>query len=84
MAKAHSDLPSQLPEQPVARWVGPFARFLHVEAAGGVVLLVAAILVALRAGQLAPEPSAFLGFWKTPLSFGIGSVQPETTRSNTG
>jgi NhaA family Na+:H+ antiporter len=70
MAKAHSDLPSQLPEQPVSRWVGPFARFLHVEAAGGAVLVGATAIALVLANS--PLADAYLAIWKTKLTIGIG------------
>jgi NhaA family Na+:H+ antiporter len=62
-----------LPEQPIDRLVGPLARFLHVEAASGIVLL----LVTAAALALANSPLAegFLGIWKTPLGFELGDFQ---------
>jgi NhaA family Na+:H+ antiporter len=70
MARLHTDLSSELPEQPVARWVEPFGRFLHIEAAGGAVLVAATAIALLLANS--PWADAFLGFWKTTLTVGVG------------
>ena len=61
----------QLPRRPVDRVVGPLVRFLHVEAASGVVLLlctVAALIVA-NSGWA----DGFLGFWNTRVGLRFGS-----------
>jgi NhaA family Na+:H+ antiporter len=59
-----------LPEAPIDRLVGPFTRFLHVEAASGFVLLLAtAAALALANSGLA---DTFLGFWKVPLGIQVG------------
>ncbi len=60
----------ELPREPVRRIVAPIQRFLHVEAAGGGVLLGAAAIALVAANSGAAE--AFLGFWKTRVSFGFG------------
>lgn len=59
-----------LPVAPVDRWLAPVARFLHIEAASGIVLL-ACTAVALA---LANSPLAgwFAGIWKTPVSLSLG------------
>ena len=54
----HSPLPD-LPREPVDRVVAPLARFLHVEAAGGIVLLVATVVALALANS--PASEAFLG-----------------------
>ncbi|WP_439627746.1 Na+/H+ antiporter NhaA [Gemmata sp.] len=60
-----------LPAAPIQRWLAPVRRFLHIEAASGVVLLLctAAALV------LANSPAAawFAAIWKTPVSVGVGA-----------
>jgi NhaA family Na+:H+ antiporter len=62
-----------LPHKPIDRLVAPVTRFLHVEAASGVVLLVAAIAAfALANSDLA---DGFLGFWKTSVSVGFGEFR---------
>jgi NhaA family Na+:H+ antiporter len=62
-----------LPREPIDRIVRPFARFLHVEAASGFVLIAAAAAALVLANS--PLSEAFLGFWKTPLSFGVGEFE---------
>ena len=61
------------PEKPIDRVVEPLVRFLHVESASGVVLLVftAAALVLANSNFSAP----FLEFWKTSLGLTVGSVE---------
>jgi len=67
-----SDVPSPFPREPIDRVVGPLSRFLHVEAASGVVLLAAAVLAFAAANS--PWADAWLGFWKTPVGFRMGGV----------
>ncbi|EMI43714.1 Na+/H+ antiporter NhaA [Rhodopirellula sp. SWK7] len=60
-----------LPDQPVDRILRPLARFLHIEAAGGFVL-VACTLVALIAAN-SPLAETYLAFWQTDVVLGFGS-----------
>jgi NhaA family Na+:H+ antiporter len=62
-----------LPRQPIARLTEPIERFMHVESASGVVLLVATVTALALANSGFSEE--FLGLWKTPLGFEIGSFQ---------
>jgi len=73
VADTHPDTDPLLPKEPVDRLVGPFARFMHVEAAGGAVL-VGATLVALVLAN-SPWAEAYLGIWKTQLTIGLGDFQ---------
>lgn len=59
-----------LPAAPIDRLVAPFTRFLHVQAAGGIVLLLATITALGLANS--PWSDAFLKFWKTPIGFEFG------------
>ena len=61
---------AQLPSGPVDRWLAPVVRFLHIEAASGVVLLVCTAV----ALALANSPAAewFANLWKTPVSLSVG------------
>ena len=59
-----------LPREPIHRLVGPLERFLHVEAASGVVLLLCAITALVLANS--PLSEQFLGLWNTELGFSIG------------
>jgi NhaA family Na+:H+ antiporter len=69
-AAGHDD---RLPEQPVQRLFAPFARFLHIEAAGGAVLVVATLLALALANS--PLADAYLSIWKTQISFAVGSFE---------
>ena len=62
-----------LPRAAIDRLVGPLDRFLHVEAAGGGVLLAATIASLALANS--PWAETFLGLWKTPVEIGFGSFQ---------
>ncbi len=59
------------PEEPIDRLITPLARFLHVEAAGGAVLLVATVFALVLANS--PLSEAYLAIWKTHFQIGIGS-----------
>jgi len=63
----------EIPEQPIARVLAPLQRFLHVEAASGVVLLACALIALLLANS--PASEAFLGFWKTPVGLQLGDFE---------
>jgi NhaA family Na+:H+ antiporter len=59
-----------LPAAPIDRLLGPFERFLHVEAAGGVVLLLCtAAALGLANSPLGP---AYHRFWQTELAVAVG------------
>jgi NhaA family Na+:H+ antiporter len=62
-----------LPSGPVDRWLAPLARFLHIEAASGVVLLVCTAV----ALALANSPAAewFTNMWKTPVLLSLGGLR---------
>jgi NhaA family Na+:H+ antiporter len=62
-----------LPREPIHRIVEPLARFMHVEAASGVVLLVCTIAALILANS--PLSDRFLSFWNTKVGFQIGSFQ---------
>jgi len=62
-------LPS-LPQEPADRILAPLAQFLHVEAAGGIVLLACTAAALVLANS--PLAEGFLQFWKTPIGFQIG------------
>ena len=74
MAK-HPKRPQQLPDLPKQRvkvLTEPLARFMRVEAAGGVVLLVCTIAALVLANS--PASDAFLRIWKTEIHFEIEGV----------
>lgn len=62
-----------LPLEPIHRLTTPLRRFLHIEAASGVVLLLAAVTAFALANS--PLADGFLGIWKTPLTIGLGDFQ---------
>ncbi len=64
-------LRSALPAEPIDRLVRPLSRFLHIEAASGVVLLLAAGMAFAVANS--PWADAYKAFWKTSFSVGVGS-----------
>jgi NhaA family Na+:H+ antiporter len=68
----HNRPPIELPKEPIHRFIAPIDRFMHIEAASGVVLvLAAAVALVLANSQFA---DAFLGFWHTEIGFSVGSV----------
>ncbi len=65
----------ELPQEPVQRLVEPIRAFLHVEAASGVVLLLAAVAAVLLANS--PLAEDFLALWKAPFAIGLGPLRME-------
>jgi NhaA family Na+:H+ antiporter len=62
--------PNQLPDAPVNRWMRPFVRFLKVESASGVVLLLSTVIALVLANS--PWGGAFADLWKTHLRVALG------------
>jgi NhaA family Na+:H+ antiporter len=69
MTRRHDD---PIPPAPIDRVTRPLARFMHVEASSGVVLLLCT-LVALGLANSSLGP-AYLAFWKTKVGFVFGDV----------
>ena len=65
-------LGSPLPSGPVDRWLAPLVRFLHIEAASGVVLLVCTAVALALANS--PAGDWFANVWKTPVSLSLGGL----------
>ena len=63
----------RLPEEPIDRLIGPFERFMHVEASSGIVLLAATVLALVLANS--PMSERFLAFWGTEVGFRLGSFE---------
>jgi len=59
-----------LPVGPVDRWLEPVKRFLHIEAASGVVLLACTAVALVLANS--PAAQWFAAIWKTPVSVSFG------------
>ena len=62
----------ELPREAADRFTRPFARFLKIEAATGVLLAVAACAALVLSNS--PWSQAFLTFWETPLGFRFGTL----------
>lgn len=62
-----------LPLEPIHRFTAPLERFMHVEAASGIVLLGATVTALILANS--PWSEVFLGFWNTEVGFSIGSFE---------
>jgi len=62
----------ELPQDPIDVLANPLKRFLHIESASGVLL----ILTTMSALMLANSPFSvnFLAIWKTPFEFRIGPI----------
>lgn len=69
-SKRALDLSNRLPVPPIRRWVRPFVRFLHIESASGIVLLVCTAIALGLANS--PWAEAVAEFWKTHLRISIG------------
>ena len=67
-----TDLPSTvpLPKAPIQRMTRPFRRFLEIESASGVVLVICAAVALVVANS--PAAHAFHHFWELPFRVGVG------------
>ena len=68
-----SSVTTTFPEEPIDRLVAPLNRFLHVEAAGGVVLLACTVLALVLANT--PLGEGYLAFWSTRVGFSVGGFE---------
>lgn len=62
-----------LPEEPIDRLIAPLERFLHVEAAGGVVLLACTFIALIIANSSLAE--AYHHFWHLSVGVDVGSFE---------
>jgi NhaA family Na+:H+ antiporter len=62
-----------LPRAPIDRFLEPVVRFMHIEAASGVVLLACALTAVIWANS--PAADSFLNFWKTEVGFTFGTFE---------
>lgn len=70
MNASPSDPSDSLPEASVDRWLAPLTRFMHIQSASGIVLLLCtAVALALANSPLA---GWFAEVWKTPVSLALG------------
>ncbi|MFG0267768.1 MAG: Na+/H+ antiporter NhaA [Rhodopirellula sp. JB055] len=68
----HIETRLPLPIQPIDRWLRPFARFLHIEATSGVVLVLCTAIALAAANS--PWANEYLALWQTDLTLAIGGV----------
>jgi len=73
MIDPHDSQPSLFPREPIHAVTGPLNRFLHVEAASGIVLLLCAMTALILANS--PAADSYLGFWKTYVGFSWGEYE---------
>ena len=59
-------------QAPIDQLINPIIRFLHVEAASGVILLLASIFALITANS--PYSEGFLNFWQIPISLHFGAL----------
>jgi NhaA family Na+:H+ antiporter len=69
----HADPVMEIRKQPIDRLTGPLKKFLHVEAASGVMLLICTIVALVLANSRWSE--GFLALWQTKLTFALGSFE---------
>jgi NhaA family Na+:H+ antiporter len=70
----HPAPPDDSPRQvPIEMWLRPVVHFMHIEAAGGIVLLVCTLLAFAAANS--PWAEQFNAIWQTRIGFTIGSFQ---------
>lgn len=63
----------RLPTEPIDRLIRPVTRFLHIQSASGVVLLLFTATALLLANSWLADD--FLSLWKTPVGFRIGPFE---------
>ncbi|MEX2186190.1 MAG: Na+/H+ antiporter NhaA [Pirellulales bacterium] len=66
-----------LPKEPVHKVIAPIARFLHIQSASGVVLLLATVAALIMANGESAE--AVHHFWMMPIAIQIGSFSLDLT-----
>ncbi|MCO8121344.1 Na+/H+ antiporter NhaA [Stieleria sp. TO1_6] len=62
-----------LPMRPIDRWMRPIARFLHIEATSGLVLVVCTMIALIAASSRWAGP--YIAFWQTSITIGFGDFQ---------
>tara|TARA_R110002049_G_scaffold72490_7_gene187533 strand:- start:104888 stop:106210 length:1323 start_codon:yes stop_codon:yes gene_type:complete len=70
MSPSEPNLP--LPLQPIDRWLRPFARFLHIQATSGVILIVCTAIALIAANSR--WAASYLAFWETDITIGFGTI----------
>lgn len=62
-----------MPETPVGRWVQPFAQFLKIQSASGLLLLACTAIALLLANS--PWSASFAEFWQIRLRIAVGDFE---------
>lgn len=73
MSNHDEPAPVQPPRTPIAAITEPISRFLHIEAASGVVLLICTLVALIAANSSFSD--AYLGFWQTEIGFTFGEFE---------
>ncbi|CAD73301.1 MAG TPA: Na+/H+ antiporter NhaA [Rhodopirellula baltica] len=68
----HIETRLPLPIQPIDRWLRPFARFLHIEATSGLVLILCTVVALVAANSSWAD--SYLAFWHTDLTIAVGDI----------
>ncbi|WP_404310071.1 Na+/H+ antiporter NhaA [Neorhodopirellula lusitana] len=62
-----------VPLQPIDRWLRPLARFLHIQATSGIVLVVCTAIALFAANSR--WAASYLAFWQMDVTIGMGAWQ---------
>lgn len=75
MAERSEDIESapEVPREPIQKLIDPIKRFMHVQAAGGVVLVIATMTALILANSSIGDQ--YVDFWKTKVGFKFGSYE---------
>jgi len=73
MANGEARAQVDLPEERIHRLVSPLLRFMHIEAAGGIALLVFTLAALALANS--PLSADFLALWKMKIGFSLGEFE---------
>lgn len=73
VAHGPDESPLTRPRRPIDHIVDPFVRFIHIEAAGGIVLILAAVTALVLANS--GIASEFLAIWKTQVGLSVGNFE---------
>src|ERR1700720_4318920 len=74
---ASADRAAAMQVAPVERWLAPLRRFLRIESASGIVLLVCTALALILANS--PLAASFAALWKIKVQLTIGSFSLSDT-----
>ena len=73
MEKNDNKKPNGLPIESIDKYIDPIKRFMHVESASGIVLLVATITALVLANSDLSD--RYISFWNTTIGFKIGNFE---------